>query len=201
VVKEEDKRILGLELPTDPRWVNIARMNIRDILVDHAYCEQKATSSCISLIVQFPDKGKLVETLTPVVTEEWSHFRDVLAEMKKRGFRLGAQRKDEYVERLQAVLRKGVSREHYLVERLLLNALIEARSCERFRLLAKEIADRDLAGFYYRLMISEAGHYRNFLQLAREYADPDYVEKRWKELLASESEIVRQLEPRADRMH
>jgi tRNA-(ms[2]io[6]A)-hydroxylase len=201
MVSEEDKRVLGLELPTDPRWVNIAGMNVRDILVDHAYCEQKAASACISLIIQFPEKQKLVEALAPVVTEEWAHFQDVLTALKKRGMSLGVQRKDEYVEKLQSLVRKGIPRDRYLVERLLLNALIEARSCERFRLLAKDIADPELAAFYHRLMISEAGHYRNFIQLALEYAEPEYVEKRWKELLASEAEVVRQMAPRADRMH
>src|SRR5688572_16709774 len=134
-MEAKDKFTLGLELPTDPRWVNIAEKNIREILVDHAYCEQKAASSCISLIVQYPEKDKLVQMLTPVVAEEWSHFERVMDELRKRGFGLGAPRKDEYVEKLQKLLMKGGSREQQLMEKLLMNALIEARSCERFKML------------------------------------------------------------------
>jgi tRNA 2-(methylsulfanyl)-N6-isopentenyladenosine37 hydroxylase len=190
-----EKNVLGLRMATDPRWVNIASKNLEDILVDHAYCEQKAASSCISLIVQYADKQDLVDSLTPVVAEEWAHFERVLGKLRDRGLRLGPQRKDEYVERINGLMRKG------LVERLLLNALIEARSCERFRLLWKEIKDPDLATFYYELMVSEAGHYRNFLTLAKGYMPGDYVERRWKEILSGEADILKQLEPRADRMH
>jgi tRNA 2-(methylsulfanyl)-N6-isopentenyladenosine37 hydroxylase len=200
-MEAKDKFTLGLELPTDPRWINIAEKNIREILVDHAYCEQKAASSCISLIVQYPGKEKLVEMLTPVVAEEWSHFERVIEELKKRGFQLGIQRKDEYVDALQKVLKKGGSREQQLLEKLLLNALIEARSCERFRILWKNIPDHGLSVFYYELMVSEAGHYKNFLQLAKEYNPEKIVEARWRELLEAEAEIVKQLEVRGDRMH
>lgn len=196
-----EKHVLGLELPTDPRWVNIAEKNIEDILVDHAYCEQKAASSCISMIINFPDKERVVEVMTPVVAEEWNHFERVVEELKKRGFKLGPQRKDEYVEKIQKILKKGGSREQQLVEKLLLNALIEARSCERFRLLWKEITDPELSKFYYELMVSEAGHYKNFLSLAKEYMDADAVEKRWREFLAEEAEIIKNLEVRGDRMH
>lgn len=196
-----EKHVLGLELPTDPRWVDIAQMNIREILIDHAWCEQKAASSCISLIVQYPDKPRLVDMLTPVVAEEWDHFRRVVDELTKRGHSLGPPRTDEYVVKLQGLLRKGGTRDQYLVEKLLMNALIEARSCERFRLLWKDIADRRLSDFYYELMVSEAGHYKNFLQLAKEYHDPDSVMKRWRELLDLEAEIVRALGVRGDRMH
>jgi len=163
-----EKDVLGLNMATDPRWVNIARKNLREILVDHAYCEQKAASSCISMIVQFPDKQDVVDMLTPVVAEEWAHFERVMEKLKERGWSLGPQRKDEYVEKINGLIRKGGSREERLVERLLINALIEARSCERFRLLWKEIGDEDLSKFYYELMVSEAGHYKNFLTLARQ---------------------------------
>lgn len=196
-----EKHVLGLELPTDPRWVNIAEMNIREILVDHAYCEQKAASSAISLIIQYPDKRSLVDLMTPLVAEEWSHFARVLDELHKRGYTLGPNRKDEYVEKLQKILKKGGGRDEQLVEKLLLSALIEARSCERFRLLWKEISDRALSEFYHELMISEAGHYKSFLTLAKEYMDPDVVMRRWREFLAEESVIVRTLEVRGDRMH
>jgi len=196
-----EKHVLGLELPTDPRWVDIAEKNIGDILTDHAYCEQKAATSCISLIILFHDKEKLVDMLTPVVAEEWDHFRRVVEELKKRNLPLGAPRKDEYVDELFKLQKKGGNRQQNLTEKLLLNALIEARSCERFRLLWKEIADKSLSDFYYELMVSEAGHYKNFLSLAKEYDDPARVHTRWHELLTQESEIVKNLGLRGDRMH
>ncbi len=195
------KTTLGLELPTDPRWANIAEKNIEDILVDHAYCEQKAASSCISLIIQFPEREKLVEVLTPVVAEEWAHFELVIEHLKTRGYSLGKARKDEYVVRLNEVMKKGGSRDEQLVERLLMNALIEARSAERFKVLWKNLEDKELQRFYYDLMVSEAGHYHNFIELAKEYMSAEKVEKRWKEFLAEEAEIMKSLEPRPDRMH
>lgn len=196
-----EKHVLGILLATDPRWINIAEKNIQDILIDHAYCEQKAASSCISLIIQYPEMEKVVETLTPIVAEEWGHFERVLEELKKRNMSFGMPRKDEYVDRLQKVIKKGGNRVDQLVEKLLMNAMIEARSCERFRLLWKEIKDAELSKFYYELMVSEAGHYKTFLSLAKQYKDSDWVEKRWRELLADESEIVTNLEVRSDRMH
>lgn len=200
----EERRInttLGLQLPTDPRWVDIASMNIEDILVDHAYCEQKAATSCISMIVQYPDKEELVAVMTPVVAEEWSHFERVLEQLKKRGMKLGPQRKDEYVIQLQGILKKGGSREERLVEKLLMNALIEARSCERFKTLHEHIDDEELSKFYYELMVSEAGHYKNFLQLAKSYLPEERVMERWRAFLDAEAKIVANLEVRADRMH
>jgi tRNA-(ms[2]io[6]A)-hydroxylase len=153
------------------------------------------------LIVSYPEKERVVEVLTPVVAEEWGHFERVVEELRKRGYKLGYQRKDEYVDKLQKIVKKGGSREQQLVEKLLINALIEARSCERFRLLWKEIGDVELSKFYYELMVSEAGHYKNFLSLAREFMDPELVEKRWREILSQESEIIKTLEVRGDRMH
>jgi tRNA-(ms[2]io[6]A)-hydroxylase len=196
-----EKHVLGLVLPTDPRWTDIANKNIHEILVDHAYCEQKAASSGISIIVQYPEKERLVEVLTAIVAEEWSHFERVLQELRKRGMALGPQRKDEYVIKLYALIIQGGSREHQVVEKLLINALIEARSCERFRLLSKEISDPGLSEFYHELMVSEAGHYKTFLSLAKEYMDPEVVEGRWRQILAEEAEIVKNLEVRGDRMH
>jgi len=192
---------LGLELPTDPRWVNIAEMNIGEILIDHAYCEQKAASSCISLIVQYPDKQELVEVLTPVVAEEWGHFQRVLKELRKRSIPLGRQRKDLYVNELQRHIRPSSDFDQNLMDKLLLNALIEARSCERFKLLSEHIADEGLRKFYRELMISEAGHYRNFIELAETYVPADRVRHRWKEILDIEAAIMQQLEVRGDRMH
>ena len=193
--------MLGLKLPTDPRWVNIAKKNIEEILVDHAYCEQKAASSCISLIVQYPQYKSLVEVLTPVVSEEWDHFQRVLEHLNKRGFALGVQRKDEYVAALQKKIPRGGSRNEQLTERLLVNALIEARSCERFKLLWQQIEDEDLRNFYHELMISEAGHYKNFIKLAKEYQDPQKVLQRWEQWLEVEAQIIASLDVRKDRMH
>lgn len=193
--------VLGLQLPTDPRWVNIAEKNIGDILIDHAWCEQKAASSCISLIVMFPEKEKLVEMLTPVVAEEWGHFERVLEQLAKRGIKLGPIRRDEYVIALNQHERKGGKRERQLMDKLLINALIEARSAERFRLLWRNIPDEELQKFYYELMVSEAGHYKNFLQLAREYMPREVVDARWDEMLRIEADIIHSLEVRPDRMH
>jgi len=193
--------MLGLKLPTDPRWVNIAEMNIGEILTDHAYCEQKAASSCISIIVKYPQKEKVVETLSPIVTEEWGHFRMVLRELHKRNYKLGNQRIDEYVIQLRQLVRKGGQLERQLMDQLLINAIIEARSCERFRLLSENIADEELRKFYHELMISEAGHYRTFVDLAKEYMPAEIVKARLDEMLKAEAEIIKGLELRGDRMH
>lgn len=195
------EKMLHLKLPTDPRWVNIAEMQIEDILTDHAYCEQKAASSCISLILRFFDLPELVDTLTPIVSEEWGHFERVMEQIRKRGLRFGEPRKDEYVTRLQGFVKKGGNRWQQLTEVLLLNALIEARSCERFKLLSKNIEDSELQSFYYELMISEAGHYVTFIELARKYQDPEKVNARWQEWLTFEAEVLKELGVRGDRMH
>lgn len=194
-------QMLGLKLPTDPRWVNLAEISLEEILTDHAYCEQKATTSCISLIQQYPDKTEMVEAIAPIVTEEWGHFRLVLAELAKRNLKLGHQRKDEYVNKLLKFRAKGGSRDTQLVERLLICALIEARSCERFRLLSLHINDDNLKEFYHKFMISEAGHYRLFIDLAKLYGEEEAVKKRWQEYLDHEAEIMDNLELRGDRMH
>lgn len=193
--------MLGLKLPTDPRWVNLAEMDLAEILTDHAYCEQKAATSCISLIQQFPDKIDMVKDLAPIVTEEWGHFRLVLQELEKRSLELGAQRKDEYVNALMKFQRGGGSREDRLVEKLLTFALIEARSCERFRLLSIDISDNDLKDFYHKFMVAEAGHYRLFIDLAKKYGGEEKVKIRWQEYLNHEAEILNNLELRGDRMH
>jgi tRNA-(ms[2]io[6]A)-hydroxylase len=194
-------KMLNLRLPTDPRWVDIAAMNIEDILVDHAYCEQKAASSCISLILRFPDLDHLVEALSPVVAEEWEHFERVMGQIRKRGYQFGWPRKDEYVIALLGFVKKGGSRMQQLTEQLLMNALIEARSCERFKLLWKNLEDEELKDFYYELMVSEAGHYVNFITLARHYYPEDKVNARWAEWLAFEAEVLGKMDVRGDRMH
>ena len=197
----KDKRVLGLQLPTDPRWVNLAQIQIEEILTDHAYCEQKAASSSISLIIKYPEKEEMVSKLSPLVTEEWGHFRMVLRELKKRGLKLGPQRKDEYVNQLMKHARNGMDPDTRLMDKLLILALIEARSCERFRLLSLHISDESLKEFYHELMVAEAGHYRMFLDLAATILTEAAAEKRWAELLQIEAEIVQNLEPRGDRMH
>lgn len=193
--------MLGLKLATDPRWVDLAEKTLEEILTDHAYCEQKAATSCISLIQSFPDKIEMVEALAPIVTEEWGHFRLVLAELKKRGLQLGRQRKDEYVNALLQFEKKGGSREERLIERLLVCALIEARSCERFRLLSLLLNEEKLKEFYHGFMVSEAGHYRLFIDLANQYGDPAKVKSRWQEYLHFEAEVMHSMTPRGDRMH
>ncbi|MBC6698722.1 tRNA-(ms[2]io[6]A)-hydroxylase [Hymenobacter puniceus] len=198
---EREKTILKLKLNTDPRWVDIASKNIEDILVDHAWCEQKAASTGISMIIHYPEKTRLVDELTDLVAEEWSHFERVLLELRKRGYALGRPRRDEYVVQLLAHVRKGGARERQLMDQLLVSALIEARSCERFKLLWKHIPDPELSKFYYELMVSEAGHFVSYVELAKEYCDPKLVEERLQELLKIEGEIVTSLPVRDDRMH
>lgn len=196
-----ENTILGLKMPTDPRWVDLASISLEEILSDHAYCEQKAASHCISLIQRYPQHLKLVEELAPIVTEEWGHFRMVLSEIKKRNLTLGVQRKDEYVNRLIQHEKKGGHPEDRLLDQLLMFALIEARSCERFRLLSEQLEDEYLRDFYRKFMISEAGHYKLFLALAKEYIDEEKVNTRWQQWLEIEKMILPLLELRGDRMH
>lgn len=195
------KNILGLQLPTDPRWVNLAERSLEEILTDHAYCEQKAATACISLIQRYNDKEKLVAELSPIVTEEWGHFRSVLSEIKKRKLKLGRQRKDEYVNELLKFEIKGGSEDDRLLDKLLICALIEARSCERFKRLSEGLEDRYLKTFYRKFMESEAGHYALFIDLAETYIDKKIVRKRWKEWLEYEADLMKRLDVRGDRMH
>ena len=195
------KNILGLQLPTDPRWVDLAALSLQEILTDHAWCEQKAATSCISLVQRYSDKAFLVNELMPIVTEEWGHFRMVVQELRKRNLELGKQRKDEYVNALLDFVQKGGAEEGRLLDQLLLCALIEARSCERFKRLSEGLDDEYLSRFYRRFMESEAGHYRTFIDIAREYVAEDIVWKRWQEWLDYEAGIMKQLTPRGDRMH
>ena len=182
--------MLGLKLPTDPRWVNIVEKNIEDILTDHAYCEQKATSTAISLIVSFPEYTDLVQEMVVLVKEEISHFKMVHDLILERGYNLGRDRKDAYISKLLKFFPKGCSRTMQLVHRLLLAALIEARSCERFRLLSEHLNDKKLAKFYKKLMISEANHYTLFLGFARKYGEIKEVNQKWNDLLEFEKEII-----------
>jgi tRNA-(ms[2]io[6]A)-hydroxylase len=185
--------MLGLKLPTDPRWVNIVEKNIEEILTDHAYCEQKAASTAISLIVSFPEYTELVQEMIDLVEEEMSHFKMVHDLILERGWTLGRDRKDDYVIALLKFFPKGGSRTTQLVHRLLYAALIEARSCERFRLLSEELEDKKLAKFYKKLMISEANHYTMFLSFARQYGERKEVDEKWQQLLDYEAKIMKDL--------
>ncbi len=185
--------MLGLKLPTDPRWINIVEKNIEDILTDHAWCEQKASSTAISLIVSFPEYTELTQEMIALVKEEISHFKMVHDKIIERGWVLGRDRKDDYVLQIVQFFPKGGSRTTQLVHRLLYAALIEARSCERFRLLSEELEDKELAEFYRNLMVSEANHYTMFLGFARKYGDRKEVDKKWEELLVFEAEVMKDL--------
>ncbi|MGA1226299.1 MAG: tRNA-(ms[2]io[6]A)-hydroxylase [Tamlana sp.] len=185
--------MLGLKLPTDPRWVNIVEKNIEEILTDHAFCEQKAASTAISLIVSFPEYTELVKEMTALVKEEISHFKMVHDKIIERGWALGRDRRDDYVVELLKFFPKGGSRTTQLVHRLLYAALIEARSCERFRLLSEELQDKELAKFYRNLMVSEANHYTMFLGFARKYGEKKEVDDKWQQLLEYEAKIMRNL--------
>lgn len=186
--------MLHLKLPTDPRWAHIAEENIEEILTDHAFCEQKAASTAISLIVKFPEYSELVTAMVALAQEEMEHFNMVHNIIIKRGGVLGKERKDTYVNELATFIRKGLSKELYLMDKLLFSALIEARSCERFRVLSENIKDKELSAFYHELMISEAGHYTMFIGFARKYAPVAEVDKRWKEFLEFESNIIKKFE-------
>ncbi len=183
--------MLGLKLPTDPRWVNIVEKNIEEILTDHAYCEQKASTNAINLIVHFPECTELVDAMLDLAREELEHFQQVHEKIKDRGFALGKERRDEYVFELNNFIRKGYQRHYVLVDKLLFSALVEARSCERFKVLSENINDEDLRKFYRELMISEANHYTVFIKLAKLYAGDIDVDKRWQEFLDYENDIIK----------
>ena len=200
-LSEDTRNILGLQLPTDPRWVDLAGKSIEEILTDHAYCEQKAATSCISLIQRYSEREKLVKELAPIVTEEWGHFRLVLQELEKRNLKLGKQRKDEYVNKLIDFQKQGGSVEGRMLDQLLTMALIEARSCERFKRLSEGLNDEYLRNFYRRFMESEAGHYTLFIELSETYIDKEKVRKRWAEWLKYEAGVINDLEVRGDRIH
>lgn len=199
--EQDVKNILGLKLPTDPRWVDLAEKTIEEILTDHAFCEQKAATNCITIIQKYSDKEKLVEELAPIVTEEWGHFRQVLAELHKRGLKLGRQRKDVYVNKLLEFQKQGGHPEDRFLDALLIGALIEARSCERFKRLSEGLDDAYMRNFYRKFMESEAGHYTLFIELAEHYLPKEKVRARWQEWLQYEAEVMQQMEVRGDRVH
>lgn len=184
------KKMLGLKLLTDPRWANIAEDNLEEILTDHAWCEQKAASNAISIITQNSQYEDLVTTLTEISIEEMEHFQMVHDIIKARGYQLGRQREDDYVNQLFKFMKKDGSRNDAFIDRLLFAAMIEARSCERFRVLSENIKDKELAKFYHELMITEANHYTIFLKFARKYTERVDVDKRWKEWLDFEGELI-----------
>ena len=182
--------MLGLKLSTDPRWVDIASSNIEELLTDHAWCEQKAATNAITLIAYNSEHEDLVTELLIICKEEIAHFEQVHEILKKRGMKLGRERKDNYVNELFKFLKKDGSRNDALVDRLLFSAMIEARSCERFKVLSSHIEDEELASFYRELMISEAGHYTAFLGFAKKYGQGVDVDKRWKEWIVFEDQII-----------
>ena len=188
--QSSESPMLGLRLPTDPRWVELVESNISEILTDHAWCEQKAASNAISTIVRFPEHLDLVAELTRIAQEEIEHFGMVVDRIKERGFELGPERKDDYVGELLQFIKRKCSREEQLVDRLLFAAMIEARSCERFRMLSERVKDKPLAEFYRELMISEAGHYTTFIGFARKYGQGVDVEARWQAFLDYEAGIM-----------
>ncbi len=201
MLSEHTKNILGLQLPSDPRWVNLAEMQLEEILTDHAYCEQKAATTCITLIQKHSDKELLVEELSPIVTEEWGHFRAVLAELKKRNLKLGKQRKDVYVNKLIEFQKKDGSPDERFLDQMLIMALIEARSCERFKRLSEGLDNVYMRKFYRKFMESEAGHYTLFINLAEHYIDKKTVRKRWAAWLEYEKKLMNSQEVRGDRIH
>lgn len=200
-LSQDTKNILGLQLVTDPRWVDLASISLAEILTDHAWCEQKAATTCISLITKHNDKEFLVKELAPIVTEEWGHFRQVLAELNKRNLPLGRQRKDVYVNKLLEFQKKGGSPEERFLDHLLTMALIEARSCERFKRLSEGLKDQYMRNFYRKFMESEAGHYTLFIHLADTYLPKEKVRKRWKEWITYETGLMQSMEVRGDRIH
>ncbi len=186
-----EKTILKLKLPTDPQWVtNVVQSNIEEILTDHAFCEQKAASNAITLIVQNPNLSELVQEMVLLAQEELDHFKRVHDLILQRGFVLGRERKDNYVNELAKFIIKGGGREAQLIDRLLFSAMIEARSCERFKVMSEHINDAELSAFYHELMVSEAGHYTMFIRMAKKYAVTINVESRWKTFLAYEAQVV-----------
>ncbi len=189
-MEPKKKVMLGLKMATDPRWVNLVEKNIEEILTDHAYCEQKAASNAISCIIRFPEYTDMVDEMVRISREEMEHFGMVHAELQKRGFKLGYERKDDYVRDLAAFIRTGGNRTQQFVDRMLFAAMVEARSCERFRLLSEQISDMELREFYRSLMESEAEHYTTFLSFARKYAKGIDVDKRWSEFLLFESSLM-----------
>ena len=184
--------MLRLKLVTDASWVrNIVEKNISEMLTDHAWCEQKAASNAISIVVQYPKHVDLVQEMIRLSQEELSHFQMVHDLIVRRGFQLGHERKDHYVNLLYGFMKKGGTPSENLVDRLLFAAMVEARSCERFKVLSENIDDPELASFYHELMVSEANHYTLFIGFARKYAEGLDVDARWQEWLEYEGEIIR----------
>lgn len=195
-----DNSILGLVMPTDPRWTDLAAITLEEILTDHAFCEQKAATQCISIIQRYPEP-EIINALAPVVTEEWGHFRMVWEEMKQRGYKMGRQRKDDYVNLLLQNEPKNIPGNEKLLHKLMISAMIEARSCERFRLLSQQLEDERLRKFYYKFMVSEAAHYRLFIELAEKFYPAAQVREAWQSWLQTEEKVLQHLDIRGDRMH
>jgi tRNA-(ms[2]io[6]A)-hydroxylase len=184
--------MLGLKLPTDTRWAELAQNNLPELLTDHAFCEQKAASNAISLIVRYPHLSDLVQEMAQIAQEEMAHFEEVHAIMLERGWVLGPERKDPYVNDLLVFIQKDKGPEWALMDRLLFAAMVEARSCERFRLLTETVVDEQLHEFYKKLFASEANHYATFIKLATKYAPNLDVKARWQAWLEYEAQVIGQ---------
>ncbi len=190
---KKNSYMLGLKMATDPRWVNIVSKNLDEILIDHAFCEQKAASNAISIIVQYPQYPDLVQAMTAICQEEMQHFSLVHQKILDRGFKLGFERKDPYVNDLSVFLRQSKtnsSKKGLFVNQMLLAAIIEARSCERFKILSEELEDAGLRNFYKGLMESEARHYTTFLNFARKYGEGINVDEHWNAFLEFEASLM-----------
>lgn len=183
--------MLGLQFETATSWAEIAKNDLRQILTDHAFAEQKAAANATSIIINYSEETELVQKMALIAIEEMEHFKMVHDLMVKRGMTLGQGQKNEYAIHLQKYFPKTKDRLESLIQRLLVAALIEARSCERFKVFANNMEDEELSKFYLDLMASEANHYTTFLNFARNYQDRKIVDKKWKDLLAYEADFMR----------
>jgi tRNA-(ms[2]io[6]A)-hydroxylase len=190
--------MLSLAAPTQPSWTARALAGLDELLVDHAHCEKKAAGMAVSLIFRYAQRFFLLEPLSRLAREELAHFEEVLRLLEVRGIPFRSLRASPYAGRLRRCLRG--TEPGRLVDVLLCSALIEARSCERFKLLAEAVADTELAGFYRGLLVAEARHHQIYVELALQAAPAPAVRARLRELAAREAEILASVPPRA-RMH
>jgi len=184
--------MLGLQFETGTTWAEIAKDDLQQILTDHAFLEQKAASNAVSIIINYSEETELVKEMSNIAIEEMQHFKMVHLLMVKRGMVLGREQKNDYAIRLQKFFNKTKDRTDALIQRLLVAALIEARSCERFKVFSENMEDEELSKFYNNLMISEANHYTTFLKFARKYQDREIVDKKWNALVAFEAEMMKE---------
>ena len=181
---------LPLHSRTPVEWARAVLADPIRLLMDHAFLEKKAASNALELLTRWPGEfvDGWVDTMTSVARDEAAHLAQVTRILRRRGARLDRLHKNPYANALRLLVRKGHPGE--TLDRLLISALIEVRSCERFAVLAEASEDAELAEFYSALFASEFGHYRTFLDLARKIASPKAVDARWQELLAEEARIL-----------